>query len=145
VEILLDASGGCEWDSAAVDDYPLGPAMPLQSFTQEALGNRQIPPPTKPELNRIAVAIDRAIEIHPVPAEFDVCLVQMPLSGDSTLAAIEPLQQFGGVLDDPSVNGRVIQRDTTLGHHLSQVPDARAVIEILPGTAGSPSCRNGGL
>jgi hypothetical protein len=55
----------------------------------------QTPPFAEPKFNRIAVAIDRAIEIPPLASNFDICLVDMPLSGDGSLARIEPLQQLG--------------------------------------------------
>jgi hypothetical protein len=32
----------------------------------------------------------------------------VPLAGDSSLAAIEPLQQLGGVADNPAMHCRVI-------------------------------------
>jgi hypothetical protein len=68
--------------------------------------------------------------IHPPPKHFDVRLVHVPPPGDSSLALIEPLKQFGRVSHNPSVNGRVIDRDAALGHHLFQVPEAQIVGQI---------------
>ena len=68
--------------------------MPLQGSTQEALGRNQIAPLAEPELNGVAVVIDRAIEIPPLASDPDVGLVDMPLSGGGSLTRIEPLQQF---------------------------------------------------
>jgi hypothetical protein len=56
----------------------------------------------------------------------------VPLSGDGSLAPVELLEQLGRVVDDSSVDGRVIDRDTAFGHHLFQVPEAQAVSEIPP-------------
>ena len=46
--------------------------MPLQGLAQELLGGRQVTPFAEPELNRIAIAVDRAVEIPPMPADLDV-------------------------------------------------------------------------
>jgi hypothetical protein len=80
---------------AAVDDDALRPAMPLDGLTQKPLGGCQISPFAKPKFNRIAVAVDYTIKIPPLASHPDICLVDMPLSRDGPLAAIEPLQQFG--------------------------------------------------
>ena len=48
------------------------------------------------------------------------------------LRAIEALQQFGRVADNPSVNGRMVDRDAPLGHHLLKVPQAQIVSQIPP-------------
>jgi hypothetical protein len=48
---------------ATVDDDPLGSAMPLKSLAQELLGGSQIAPLAEPELDRVAVVVDGAVEI----------------------------------------------------------------------------------
>jgi hypothetical protein len=46
--------------------------MPIQGLTQEALRSSQIAPLAEPELDCVAIAVDRAVEIPPVPADLDV-------------------------------------------------------------------------
>ncbi len=99
---------------AAVDHDPLWPAMPPKGSAQELLGGGQIAPLTEPEFDRIAVAVDRAIQIAPLAPDLDVGFVDMPSPGDGSLASIEALQQFGRVTDDPSADRCVINGDAEL-------------------------------
>jgi hypothetical protein len=69
--------------------------MPIERFAQEPLGRRQMAPLAEPELDCVAIAVDRAVKILPLPSDLDVSFVDMPLVSDRSLAAIEPLQQFG--------------------------------------------------
>jgi hypothetical protein len=69
----------------AIDDDPLGPAMPLERLAQEPLGRSQIAPLTEPELDRVAVAVDGPIKKHPASSDLDVCLINVPLAGDGSL------------------------------------------------------------
>jgi hypothetical protein len=43
----------------AVDDNPLGPAMALESLAEEALGCSDITSLAEPELDSVAIAVDR--------------------------------------------------------------------------------------
>jgi hypothetical protein len=45
---------------------------------------------------------------------------------------VEALQQFWRVANDPSVNGRVVDGDAALRHHLLQIPEAETVGQIPP-------------
>jgi hypothetical protein len=54
----------------------------------------------------------------------------MPSPADASFAKVEALKQFGRIPENPPVDGRMIDRDTTLGHHLFQVPEAEIVSQI---------------
>jgi hypothetical protein len=54
----------------------------------------------------------------------------MPSPADASFAKVEALKQFGRIPENPPVDGRMIDRDTTLGHHLFQVPEAEIVSEV---------------
>jgi hypothetical protein len=84
----------------------------------------------QPELNRVAVAVDGTLEIHPATSHRDVGLVDVPLSGDGSLACVEALQKFGRVMDNLSVNGSMVDRDAARGHRLFQVPKAQIVSQV---------------
>jgi hypothetical protein len=47
-----------------IDHDPLGPAVPLESLAQKLLGGRQITPLAEPELDRVTMAVDGAVEIQ---------------------------------------------------------------------------------
>lgn len=78
---------------ATVDDNAVRTAVTLQSLAQEAFSRRQITMFAEPEVDRVANAVDRTVEIHPLAADLDVGLVHMPLDANSALAAVEALQQ----------------------------------------------------
>src|SRR3712207_1488726 len=99
---------------AAVDDDPLGPAVPLERLAQEPLGSGEVTPFAEPELDGVTMAVDGAVKVHPSSADLDVRFIDVPLSGNRSLAGIEVLQKFGRVPDNPSVNGCVVDRDTAL-------------------------------
>jgi hypothetical protein len=48
-------------------------------------------------------------------------LINMPFAGDGSLTPMEALEQLRRVAHDPSVNGRVIDRDPALGHHRFEI------------------------
>jgi hypothetical protein len=87
----------------AVDDDPLGPAMPLERLAQEPSGSREVAPLAEPELDRIAIAVDGSIEIFPLASDIDVSFVNVLLGSDGSLACIEALQKFRRVAHNPSV------------------------------------------
>jgi hypothetical protein len=98
--------------------------MPLERLAQNPLGRSQIAPLAEPELDRVAIAVDRPVEIPPRPADLDVSFVDVPFASDGSLACIETLQQFGRVPDNSPVDSRMVNGDAALGHHLLQVPQA---------------------
>lgn len=63
----------------------------LQRFAEEALGCRQAAVPAEPELDRVADAVDGAVEIHPLTSDLDVGLIRMPFPGHRPLAPVEAL------------------------------------------------------
>lgn len=85
---------GLEIGLAAVDDDTFWPAMALQDLQQEAFGRRRVTVFAEEEFDRIAEAVDGAIEIHPLAADFDVGLVHVPLSSDAPFASVGSVQQF---------------------------------------------------
>ncbi len=44
----------------------------------------------------------------------------------------EPLQQLRCITDGPAVNGRVVDGNAPLGHHLLKITQAQTVAEIPP-------------
>lgn len=78
---------------ATVDDDPVRPTMTCQRFSEEPLGRRQVTLLAESEFDSVADTVDGAIEIHPLAADLDVSLVDMPFAGHATLASVETLQQ----------------------------------------------------
>ena len=114
----------------AVDDNPLGPAMPFKRLAQEPFGGCKIAPLAEPKLNGVAAAVNRAVQVHPPPTHLDIGLIDMPPSGDGSLAPIELLEQERRVMNGPAMDRRVIDGDAPLGHHFFQVPQAEIVGQV---------------
>lgn len=106
---------------AAVNDDAIWAPMTFQCLAKEAFGCWQITVCAEEELDRVAEAVDGAVEIHPLAADFDVGLVHMPLAGNAPLVPVKALQQLRREVDDPTMDGGVIDVQATLGHHLFQV------------------------
>ena len=73
---------------AAVDDDALRSAMALKRFAEKAFGRHQVTVFAEGELDRGADAVDGAVELHPLAADFDVGLVHVPLAGDAISARL---------------------------------------------------------
>lgn len=69
-----------------INDDALGTAMPLERLAQKSLGSSEVTPLAEPELNRFAIAVDRAVEVAPLTTDLDVGFVDMPSPGDGLLA-----------------------------------------------------------
>jgi hypothetical protein len=104
--------------------------VPLECLTQEALSSGEIAPLAEPELDRVAVAINGAVEIFPLASDFDVGLIHVPSPTDSSLAPVELLDQERGVVDRPAMDCGMIHLDASFSHHLFQVPQAQATGQI---------------
>jgi hypothetical protein len=69
-------------------------------------------------------------QVHPPASDFDVGLIDMPFWINHPLETAEQLQQFRRVTDGLPVNGRVINGDAVLDHHLLQVTQVQAVSQV---------------
>src|SRR6478735_12026711 len=103
---------------AAINHDPLGRAVALERLPQKPLGGREIAPLAKPELDRVAMAVNCTVQVHPPPTNFDIRLVEVPLATRKPLPAVELLQQERRVVGCPTMNSGVVNRDAALGHHL---------------------------
>ena len=68
--------------------------MTVESLVEEPLCRSKIAVFTEEKLDRIANAVDRPVEVHPYAPDFGVCLVDMPFTGHTALAFVEPLEQL---------------------------------------------------
>jgi hypothetical protein len=74
--------------------------MPLQGPFEEALGRRQITAFAEKELNGVPDAVDGTIQIHPLTADLDIGLIDVPFAGNGAFAPIEALKQLWREVDD---------------------------------------------
>jgi hypothetical protein len=64
--------------------------------------------PRQQKVNRLALLIDGAIQIPPFPLDANVGLVHAPATPRRPLATVERFFQLRAVLDDPPVDGGMI-------------------------------------
>ena len=69
--------------------------MPLERLAQEPFGGSQIAPLAEPEFDRVAMAIDSSVEVHPASFDLDVSFIGMPFPTDGSLPEVEAVQRFG--------------------------------------------------
>jgi hypothetical protein len=113
-----------------VDDDGIGSAMAVHGSFEEPLCRRQISTLTEKKLDRVADAVDRAVQIRPAAPDLDVGLIHVLISGHGPLAQIEPLKKFRGISDYPTMNRRMVDSDISLGHHLFQIAQTQTIGQI---------------
>jgi hypothetical protein len=84
--------------------------MTADRLGKEAHGCSLVPLLRQKKIDGLARLIHRTIQIAPLPADADVGLVQPPAEPDRTLAEVERLFELRCVLQDPAVDGRVVDR-----------------------------------
>jgi hypothetical protein len=117
---------------AAVNDDPFWSTVPFQRTSKKPLCRSEITPFTEPELDRVAVAINGSIEIHPPSTGFDVGFIDMPPAGDRALSPIELLKQEWSIVDGPTADRGVIDQDAALRHHLFEISQAQVIGQVPP-------------
>lgn len=106
---------------ATVNDHPIGPTMALPWITVF----------TEPELDRVADAVDGAVEIHPAASDLNIIgFVHVPPAGDGPFAPVEAVQQLQREADDPAMPDGVIDAWATLSHHLFQIARAESAGKV---------------
>lgn len=88
---------------ASVNGNSLRPAVAGQSLAQKAFGSGQITVFAEIELNRIAIAIDRTIQVKPLASDLDIGFIEVPFTCDLALSAVEPFKQFWTELQKPAM------------------------------------------
>jgi hypothetical protein len=76
------------------------------------------------KVDRLAVLIDRPIQLAPLAFDLDVRLVHPPANPHRTLPAMKRFFQQGTVFHDPALDRRMVDRDPTLLHQFFDMPIA---------------------
>src|SRR5450755_4658587 len=89
------------------------------------------------EVDRVPLLINRAIPIPVLAADLDVRFVQSPAFANRTEAAFalpftKGFLQHRNQLDDPAVNGGMIDEQAALLHHLFEIAQTQRVGDIPP-------------
>src|SRR4051794_10768009 len=103
-------------DRARVDRVRLA-----QRLAEEPLGGRGIPLGREQEVDRLAAAVDRLIEVSPAALHLDGCLIDLPRAVARPQMGSDPLLQLRGISLDPTEDGRVVHRDTAVLQHQFEI------------------------
>src|SRR5438874_5488726 len=85
---------------------------------------------SKQKVNGLAVFVDSAIEIPPLPLHFNIRLIHAPTGPDGSLAPVKGSRELGAIFDHPPVNGGVVHVNPTFFHEFLDVACAQRVRHI---------------
>ncbi len=99
-----------------VDRDRLGHAVTAERFGQEALRGLLIPLLGEEKGNGLTMFVYSTIEVIPRTFDLDVRLVHAPADPHRALPAVERLRELRTVLDDPPIDGGMIDMYTPFKH-----------------------------
>ena len=121
------ADDRCRVDPALVDRALLGHAVPLDGTFEESPRCSEVLVRAHQEVDRVAGAAHRALQVLPLAAGRDVSFVHPPARADRALAPAKHRGQDRQHLDRPPMNRGVIDHHTSLRHYLFDLPQAQRV------------------
>ena len=113
--------------SALVDCDLVGHAVQVDGAFEERPGCGVISFGAQQEIDCIAVAVDRAVQVLPLACDLDVGLIHPPTQADWALAPAERSCQHRQQFHRPAMQRGVIDEDPAFGHHLLDLAKAQRV------------------
>jgi hypothetical protein len=107
---------------AAIDGDLFGHAVVMDRFLEKAQRRFGISVLGEQKVNRLALRVNRAIQIPPLPFDADVGLVHPPAAPHRALAAVERLFELWAIFQDPAVDRRVVNGHAALLHQFFDMP-----------------------
>src|SRR5690349_3188734 len=104
--------------------------LPAKCTLEEALGHLLVPLGSEQEVDRLAGAVNGPVQVAPLPADPDVCLIDVPWPAAGAQVAAHPLLQLRSEALDPAVHGRVIHRDAPVGEHSLEIAIADRELQV---------------
>ena len=95
--------------------------LPAERLAEEALGRLLVALGAEQEVDRLARAVDGAVEVAPLAADPDEGLVDVPRPAAGAQVPPHPLLELGGEALDPAVQGDVVDEDAAVGEHQLEV------------------------
>ena len=93
----------------------------LENFAEESFGSPRASFCAEHKVDRLAGGIDRAIEVIPLPFDFDIGLINtVRVIGWAQMRAASFLQ-FGGISLNPPIDRRMIDCEVALLHHFFEI------------------------
>src|SRR3954454_17220312 len=104
--------------------------VPAQGAAEEALGRLLVPLGAEQEVDRLAGAVDGAVEITPLTADPEVGFVDVPRPAAGAQVPAYPLLELRGEALHPAVHGRVVDLDAAVGEHALEVAVADRELQV---------------
>src|SRR5215213_413505 len=104
--------------------------LPAESPLEEALGCLLVPLGAEQKVDRLTGAVDRSVQVAPLPADPDVRLVDVPRPAARAQVAAHSLLEFRGKALDPAVHGRVIDLHAAIGEHGLEIAVADRELQV---------------
>src|SRR3954454_15257882 len=104
--------------------------VPAKGAAEEALGRLLVPLGAEQEVDRLAGAVDRPVEVAPLATDPHVSLVDVPWPAARPQVPAHPLLELRGEALDPAVHGGVVDRHAAVGEHALEVAVADRELEV---------------
>ena len=102
----------------------------LERLAEERLGGCNPAVSAQQKVDRLAVLIDSAIQVVPLRLNLDIGLVNPPRGTNGLCELLPALLELGNVPSHPSEDGTVGHLNSTLRHHLDEVPIRQPIGDI---------------
>ena len=102
----------------------------LQRLAKERLGCGDIAPGTEPEVDCLALLVDRAIKIDPFAADLHVRLIDSPRAPSRAGEVVPAFFKLRRIALYPAHHRRMRKHDPPLRHHLDEVAKAQFVTQV---------------
>ena len=123
----------CAWvagEPIGHNDPRVADVLALECLVEEVPGGLLVPLGAEEEVDGLAGAVDRPVEIASLPIDPDVCLIDVPRPAAGSQMAAEALLQLGGEALDPAGEGGVVDLHATVGQHLLEVAIADRELQV---------------
>jgi hypothetical protein len=104
--------------------------LPTQHFPEEAFGCSSTHRGIEQEIQRVAGRTQSAIEVHPLPADLDIGLINSPGVVGWLQVRPAPFIYFRCIRLHPAINGRVHDCQAPFSHHLLYISIAERIPKI---------------
>src|SRR5215204_7117068 len=105
-------------------------ARPAERLAEEALGRLLVALGAEQEVDRLAGAVDRPVQVAPLTADPDVGFVDVPRPAAGPEMSAYALLELRCKALDPAVHGRVVRPDAAVGEHQLQVAVADRELQV---------------
>jgi hypothetical protein len=103
---------------------------PAKRLAEEALGRPLVALGAQQEVDRLAGAVDRPVEVAPLPVDPHVSLVDVPRPAAGPQVPPQPLLELRREALDPAVEADVVDLDAAVGEHPLQVAVADRELQV---------------